>query len=90
MAVNWGRWIDHLPLWVALGATASTGIYEPGELAIMTLPLAAAAVVQGLRWDLDRYHRWLEVGALAFFLGDLTLGRGFFPVAIHKIGRAHV
>jgi len=85
VAVNWGRWIDHLPLWVALGATASTGIYEPGELAIMTLPLAAAAVVQGLRWDLDRYHRWLEVGALAFFLGDLTLGRGFFPVAIHTL-----
>jgi hypothetical protein len=63
----------------------SSGIYEPGELVIMGLPLAAAAMVQLLRWDLDRYHRWVEIGALVFFLGDLTRGRGIFTVAIHTL-----
>ena len=62
--MRWARWIDHLPLWVALGATMSTGIYEPGELVVMALPLVAAAGVEILRWDLGRHHRWLEVGAL--------------------------
>jgi transglutaminase-like putative cysteine protease len=70
---------------VALGAALSTGIYEPGELAVMALPLAAAAGVEILRWDLGRHHRWLEVGALAFFLADLARGRGIFPVAIHTL-----
>ena len=85
MAVRWGRWIDHLPLWVALGATVSAGIYEPGELLVMVLPLAAAAAVEGLRWDVGRRHRWLEAGALLFFLGDLGLGHGLFTVAIHTL-----
>jgi len=83
--VRFARWIDHLPLWVAFGASVSTGIYEPGELAVMALPLAMAAVVEALRWDLGRHHRWLEVGALAFFLVDLARGRGIFPVAIHTL-----
>ena len=83
--MRWTRWIDHLPLWVALGAAAATGIYEPGELAGMALPLAAAAGVQLLRWDLGRHRRWLEMGALAFFLADLARGRGIFPVAIHTL-----
>lgn len=83
--MRWTRWIDHLPLWVALGAAASTGIYDPGELAGMAVPLAAAVAVQLMRWDVGRYHRWLEVGALAFFLADLARGRGIFPVAIHTL-----
>ena len=83
--MRWARWIDHLPLWVACGATASTGIYEPGELVVMALPLAVAAVVEALRWDLGRHHRWLEVGALVFFLADLARGHGIFPVAIHTL-----
>jgi hypothetical protein len=83
--VRWARWIDHLPLWVALGAVVSTGIYEPGELAVMTLPLAAAAVLEAGRFDLSRHQRWLEWGALLFFLGDLARGRGIFPVAIHTL-----
>jgi transglutaminase-like putative cysteine protease len=70
---------------MALGATVSAGIYEPGELAVMASPLVAAALVEALRWDLSRYHRWLEIGALAFFLGDLTRGRGLFTVAIHTL-----
>ncbi len=85
MAVRWGRWVDHLPLWIALGATVSSGIYEPGELVIMALPLAVAAVMQVLRWDINRYHRWVEIGALIFFLGDLARGRGIFTVAIHTL-----
>ncbi|HEY3270462.1 MAG TPA: transglutaminaseTgpA domain-containing protein [Geothrix sp.] len=83
--MRWARWIDHLPLWVALGAALSTGIYEPGELVVMALPLVAAAGVEILRWDLDRHHRWLEVGALVFFLADLARGHGIFPVAIHTL-----
>ena len=83
--MRWARWIDHLPLWVALGAAVSTGIYEPGELVVMALPLAAAAGVEALRWDLGRHHLWLEVGALVFFLGDLARGHGIFPVAIHTL-----
>ena len=85
MAVKWGRWIDHLPFWVVWGATVSTSIYEPWELFVMALPLVAAFGVEGLRWDLGRHHRWLEIGALAFFLGDLALGHGLFTVAIHTL-----
>ena len=83
--MRFSRWIDHLPLWVAFGAAVSTGIYESGELAVMALPLAAAAVVEAWRWDLSRHHRWLEAGALVFFLADLARGRGIFPVAIHTL-----
>jgi protein-glutamine gamma-glutamyltransferase len=83
--VSWGRWIDHLPLWIVLGATVSTGSYEAWELAIMALPLLMAVGVEGLRWDVGRHHRWLEIGALLFFLGDLALGRGLYPVAIHTL-----
>ena len=85
MAVRWGRWIDHLPLWIALGTTISTGLYEPGQLLLMALPLAVAALIEVLRWDLSRHHRWLEIGALLFFLGDLTRGLGIFTVAIHTL-----
>ncbi len=63
----------------------SSGIYEPGELVIMALPLVAAAVVELLRWDLSRTHRWLEIGALVFFLGDLFRIRALFAVAIHTL-----
>ena len=85
MAVSWSRWIDHLPLWVVLGAALATGIYEPGEGLVMALPLTLAAWVELSRRDLGRYQRWLEVGALLFFLGDLTRGQGIFPVAIHTL-----
>ncbi len=85
MALRWRRWIDHLPLWVALGAALSTGIYDPEERVAMILPLVAAALVEGFRRDLGRYQRWLEIGALLFFLGDLARGRGVFSVAIHTL-----
>lgn len=83
--MRFGRWIDHLPLWVAFGAAVSTEIYEPAELAVMALPLALAACAEALRWNLAKHHRWLEVGALLFFLADLARGRGLFPVAIHTL-----
>ena len=85
MALRWARWLDHVPPWLAWGAAASTGVYEPGELALMALPLTAAAAVEALRWDLARIARWLEAGALAFFVIDLFRGRGIFPVAIHTL-----
>jgi transglutaminase-like putative cysteine protease len=85
MALRWQRWLDHLPPWLAWGAAASTGVYDPGEIALMALPLAAAAVVEGLRRDLSGIRRWLEAGALGFFVFDLFQGRGIFPVAIHTL-----
>ncbi|MBK8572990.1 MAG: transglutaminase domain-containing protein [Holophagaceae bacterium] len=85
MAVKWGRWLDHLHLWVAFGACLSTGIYEPAELLVMATPLLAGGIVEGLRWDFGRQHRWLEAGALVFFLGDLARGGGVFYVAIHTL-----
>ena len=85
MAVRWGRWIDHLPLWAAWGATVSTGIYEPIEGALMALPLLLALAVEALRWDLSHRHRWLEFGALCMVLGHLSQGRGLFTVAIQTL-----
>ena len=85
MALKWARWLDHVPPWLAWGAAASIGVYDPGEVAFMALPLVAAAVVEALRWDLGRFARWLEAGALVFFVFDLFQGRGIFPVAIHTL-----
>ncbi len=85
MAVRWSPWSDHLPLWVVLGATVSTGLYDPAERLLMALPLAAAGIVELLRWDVSHRRRWLEIGALFFFLGDLARGQGLFPVAIHTL-----
>jgi hypothetical protein len=70
---------------VVLGAVLSTDIYEPYEWVMMALPLVAAAWVELSRRDLGRFHRWLEAGALLFFLGDLARGQGIFPVAIHTL-----
>ncbi len=85
MALRWSRWLDHLPPWLAWGAAAATGIYDPGEVALMALPLAVAAGVEALRRDLSGIRRWLEAGALIFFVADLTRGRGIFPTAIHTL-----
>ena len=85
MALKWHRWGDHLPLWVAWGATASTGSHEPWDLLLMALPLGAALIVEYLRRDISGLHRWLEVGALLFFLGDLARGQGVLPVALHTL-----
>ncbi len=79
------RWLDHLPPWLAWGSVASTGIYEPAEVALMAVPLAAAGLAEALRLDLSRWQRWLEVGALLFFAGDLLRGAGLFATAVHTL-----
>lgn len=83
--MRWARWTDHLPLWVALGASLSTGVYGPGEALVMVLPLLLAAGVEISRMDLGRHHRWLEVAALAFFLVDFFRIQEVFPVVIHTL-----
>ncbi len=85
MALKPARWLEHLPLWLAWGAVASTGLYAPLEAGLMALPLAAGALVQARRWDLAPFRRWLEAGALVFFLGDLASGIGVFTVAVHTL-----
>ena len=85
MALRWPLWSDHLPLWVVLGATAASGLYEPIDLALMALPLAAAAAVEALAKDLSHYRRGLEVAALLFFLGDLFRAPGLVTVAVHTL-----
>jgi hypothetical protein len=70
---------------VALGAVLATGVYDPTDWGIMTFPLLTAALVERSRRDLGPYQRWLELGALLFFLGDLARGQGVFPVAIHTL-----
>lgn len=62
------RWIDHLPPWTAFGSVLSTGLFSPAELALMAAPLLAGLVVELLRYDLERWRRALELGALAYFL----------------------
>ena len=79
------RWLDHLPPWLAWGAVVSTGIYAPLEAALMAAPLAAAGIAEARRWDLGRFHRWLEGGALLFFLWDLSRGAGVFTTAVHTL-----
>ncbi|HJW72687.1 MAG TPA: transglutaminaseTgpA domain-containing protein [Geothrix sp.] len=74
-----------MPLWVTLGASLSTGAYGPREAIVMAVPLLLAAGVEIARLDLGRYHRWLEVSALVFFLLDFLRGQGVFPVVIHTL-----
>ena len=50
-------WLDHLPPWLAWGAIASTGAFAPGELAVMAMPLLAAALVQWRDWSLTAWRR---------------------------------
>ncbi len=69
-------WLDHLPPWLAWGAIASTGAFAPGELAVMAMPLLAAALVQWRDWSLTAWRRGLELLALAGFLFLLLLRVG--------------
>ncbi|MBK8727230.1 MAG: DUF3488 domain-containing protein [Holophagaceae bacterium] len=82
------RWIDHLPPWLAYGATVSTGVYENWEMVLFPVPLLLGALVEALRWDLSRWRRWLEVLALAIFLADVfspTGRRNPVVVAVHTL-----
>ncbi|WP_244432643.1 transglutaminaseTgpA domain-containing protein [Holophaga foetida] len=62
------RWLDHLPPWLSLLALAPSGLFAPGDLAVMVVPLILAAVVEWRQWILDRWRRALELGALASVL----------------------
>jgi transglutaminase-like putative cysteine protease len=85
VAVRLDRWLDHLPPWLAWGAVVSTGLYEPMEAALMAAPLAAAGIAEARRWEAGRFRRWLEAGALLFFLWDLSRGAGVFTTAVHTL-----
>lgn len=82
------RWIDHLPPWLAYGATVSTGVYETWEELLFPVPLLLGALVEAMRLDLSRWRRWLEVAAAAIFLLDLfgpTGRRNPVVVAVHTL-----
>ncbi|MFN8012207.1 MAG: DUF3488 and transglutaminase-like domain-containing protein [Holophagaceae bacterium] len=82
------RWIDHLPPWLAYGATVSTGVYETWEELLFPVPLLLGALVEAMRLDLSRWRRWLELAAAAVFLLDLfgpTGRRNPVVVAVHTL-----
>jgi hypothetical protein len=83
--MRYARWLDHLPIWLAYGAVATTGIYEPWELVAMALPLAFAIAVEAMRMDLGRWRQPLEFLALALVLLDFFARHGFFGVVVHTL-----
>ena len=76
------RWIDHIPSWLAYGAVASTGVYEPGELAFMVAPLLFAALAEWRRWGLGHWRRTFEILALTCFIGLVWARIGLVPTVI--------
>jgi transglutaminase-like putative cysteine protease len=80
--VSASRWIDHVPPWLAFGAVASTGIYEPGELAAMAAPLLAALLVEWRQWELGSWRRGLEALALAALLALVGARIGLVPSVV--------
>ncbi|HJW08961.1 MAG TPA: DUF3488 and transglutaminase-like domain-containing protein, partial [Holophagaceae bacterium] len=83
--MRYARWLDHLPVWLAYGAVATTGIYEPWEIIIMALPVVLAALVELLRMDLGRWRRSLEILALVLVALDFLVHRGFFGTVVHTL-----
>ncbi len=79
------RWIDHIPPWLAFGAVASTGVYEPMELVFMTLPLLFAALAEGRRWELGTWRRYMEALAVLALLGLLGARIGLIPTVIQVL-----
>lgn len=73
------RWLDHLPPWLAWGAMLSTGIFEPGELGLMALPLLLAWGVEARHLALGPYERWINLSALAFAITLLFLRVQLLP-----------
>lgn len=87
--MKYSRWSDHLPAWLAYGAVATTGIYEPWEVVWMALPIAAAAGVEAARLDLGRWRRWLQTLLLLLIALEILFMRrqsgGFLAIAVHLI-----
>ena len=80
-----GRFIEHLPPWAALGALLATGAFAPWELALMALPLAAAALLAPLRLDLTRWRRPLEILALLGVLGAVMMHLGLVTTVLFTL-----
>ena len=78
-------WLDHLPPWLAWGAIACTGAYPPGALAVMALPLLAAALVEGRGLSLAGWQRGLELAVLAAFLLQVLLRVGLLPTIVNLL-----
>jgi transglutaminase-like putative cysteine protease len=83
--VSGSRWLDHLPPWLAWGALASTGAYEPGELGTMALPLLGAALVQWRGWSLEPWRRVLELACLGAGLALLALRAGVLLTVVYLL-----
>jgi transglutaminase-like putative cysteine protease len=67
---------------LAWGAIASTGYFEPTEVAAMALPLLAALLVQACGWPTGRWQRALELLAVAVALGLLALRVGMLLLVV--------
>lgn len=74
-----GRWIDHLPPWLALGTVLSTGACGASELLAMAFPLLAALLVESMEWQLRSWQRPLELVALLAVAGMWFLRVGLLP-----------
>lgn len=87
--MKYSRWTDHLPAWLAYGAVATTGIYEPWEVAWMAVPLAAAAGVEIARVDLGRWRRWLQSLLILVLVLEVPILRrqsgGFLAIIVHLL-----
>lgn len=80
-----GRWLDHLPPWLAWGAVASTGAYGGVEVAAMAIPLLAAAAVEWRNTSLHRFRRILELVALGVFLFQVGARTGVLPTVVNTL-----
>ncbi len=87
--MKYSRWTDHLPAWLAYGAVATTGIYEPWEVGWMAVPLAAAASVEAARLDLGRWRRWLQTLVVLVLVLEVPILRrqsgGVLAVVVHLL-----
>ncbi len=87
--MKYSRWTDHLPAWLAYGAVATTGIYEPWEVAWMAVPLGAAAGVEVARLDLGRWRRWLQALVIVILVMEIPILRrqsgGLLAIIVHLL-----
>ncbi|MBL0210568.1 MAG: DUF3488 domain-containing protein [Holophagaceae bacterium] len=87
--MKYSRWTDHLPAWLAYGAVATTGIYEPWEVAWMAVPLGAAAGVEAARLDLGRWRRWLQTLLILLLALEVPILRrqsgSFLAILVHLL-----
>ena len=83
--MNRGRWLDHLPPWLAWGAIAATGVYTPRELALMAAPLLWAVLAEARGWGLLRWRLLVELVALAGFLAQVVAHTGLLPTVVNTL-----